>query len=322
MKRPMHDDAALICEIFDGLTPISFGGEKLFLRHINLRDQRILSVSFEQQKQRAIDSGVPIEKDVLDKLKAENHWTEDDDVKIQEKRDYIKNLLQTKSQFDFPSQKADIQKTIDAENEELNKILSRRRELVGKTAEDFGVIRSNEEFIRNILYKDELLKELKFSDREFGELDDLSELIGKYHELSEKMSDEKIQEATLSDSFSLYLSQTDKPYDFFARPIISLSIYQLKLLAYGRMFSNIFQNVENIPENIKKSPKELLDFVDTQRKRQKEPEGNHKSVGMVGATKDDLKYYDPSAKNVDFAAELKKNGGKMDATQIAKLLNG
>ena len=318
----MHDDAALICEIFDGLTPISFGGEKLFLRHINLRDQRILSVSFEQQKQRAIDSGVPIEKDVLDKLKAENHWTEDDDVKIQEKRDYIKNLLQTKSQFDFPSQKADIQKTIDAENEELNKILSRRRELVGKTAEDFGVIRSNEEFIRNILYKDELLKELKFSDREFGELDDLSELIGKYHELSEKMSDEKIQEATLSDSFSLYLSQTDKPYDFFARPIISLSIYQLKLLAYGRMFSNIFQNVENIPENIKKSPKELLDFVDTQRKRQKEPEGNHKSVGMVGATKDDLKYYDPSAKNVDFAAELKKNGGKMDATQIAKLLNG
>lgn len=318
----MYDDAALICEIFDGLTPISFGGEKLFLRHINLRDQKILSDSFERQKQRAIDSGVPLEKDVLEKLSAENHWTDNDELQIQEKRDYIKNLLQTKSQFNLKSQKLDIQKTIDAENLELNKILDKRRELVGKTAEDFGIIRSNEEFIRNILYKDELLKGLKFSDREFGELDDLSELMGEYHKLSDKMLDERIQEAVLSDSFSLYLSQTDKPYDFFARPITSLSIYQLKMLAYGKMFFNIFQNVENIPEEIKKSPKELLDFVDTQRKRQKEPESNHKSVGMVGATNDDLKYYDPSAKKIDFAAELKKNDGKMDATQIAKLLNG
>ena len=206
----MYDDAALICEIFDGLTPISFGGEKLFLRHINLRDQKILSDSFERQKQRAIDSGVPLERDVLEKLSAENHWTDNDELQIQEKRDYIKNLLQTKSQFNLKSQKLDIQKTIDAENLELNKILDKRRELVGKTAEDFGVIRSNEEFIRNILYKDELLKELKFSDREFGELDDLSELMGEYHKLSDKMLDDKIQEAVLSDSFSLYLSQTDK----------------------------------------------------------------------------------------------------------------
>ena len=93
------------------------------------------------------------------------------------------------------------------------------------------------------------------------------------------------------------------------------------MLAYGKMFFNIFQNVENIPEEIKKSPKELLDFVDTQRKRQKEPESNHKSVGMVGATNDDLKYYDPAAKKIDFAAELKKNDGKMNAEQIAKLFN-
>ncbi len=286
-----------------------------------MRDQKILSDSFERQKQRAVDSGVPLEKDILEKLSAEKHWTENDELQVQEKRDYIKNLLQTKSQFDLKSQKLEIQKTIDAENKELNILLEKRRELVGKTAEDFGIIRSNEEFIRNILHKDENLKELKFSDEEFGDLEDLSELMKEYHALSDRISDEKIQEAVLSDSFSLYIAQTDKPYDFFARPIISLSIYQLKLLAYGRMFFNILQNVENIPEDIKKSPKELLDFVDTQRKRQKEPESNHKSVGMVGATKEDLKYYDPSAKKIDFGEELKKNGGKMDAEQIAKMFS-
>ncbi len=317
----MENEASLLCEIFDGLTPVKFGAENLFLRHINLRDQKILNESFERQKQRAIDSGVPIEKDVLEKLNSEKHWTEIDEIQVQEKRDYIKNLQQTKSQFDLKSQKLDIQKTIDVEIAELESLLTKRRELVGKTAEDFGVARSNEEFIRNILYKDSDLKNIRFTDQEFGELDDLSELLKSYYDLSSRISDEKIQEATLSDSFSLYLSQTDKPYDFFARPIISLSIYQLKLLAYGRMFLNIFQNVENIPDEIKKSPKELLDFVDTQKKREKEPQSNHKSVGMVGATKDDLKYYDPSAKKIDFAEELKKNGGKMDATQIAKLLS-
>jgi hypothetical protein len=43
---------------------------------------------------------------------------------------------------------------------------------------------------------------------------------------------------------------------------------------------------------------------------------------MVGATKEDLEYYDPTAKKIDFGAELKKNNGKLDAHQIAKLLNG
>jgi len=317
----MPDDSSLICEIFDGLTPIKCGAELLYLRHINLRDQKILNESFERQKQRAIESFVPTEKEVLKRLEKDGFWTEENEMEIEEKRNYIKNLIQTKSQFDLKSQKDNAQKTIDAENVELNKLLQKRRELMGKTAEDFGVIRSNEEFIRNILYRDEELKHLRYSDKEFGELDDLSELMEGYYSVSNRVNDDAIQEAILGDSFSLYLSQTDKPYDFFAKPVVSLSIYQLKLLAYGRMFLNILQNVENIPESIKKSPKELLDFVETQRKREKGPKNNHKSVGMVGATKEDLEYYDPTAKKLDFGAELKKNGGKMDANQIAKLLS-
>jgi len=145
-----------------------------------------------------------------------------------------------------------------------------------------------------------------------------------YYSVAEKITDEKIQEAVLSDAFSLYLGQTDKPYDFFARPVVSLSIYQLKLLVYGRMFLNIFQNVENIPDSVKKSPQELLDFVDSQRKREKTQQKggkNHKSVGLVGATKEDLEYYDPSAKTMSVAEELKKNGGKLNAQQMMTLMN-
>lgn len=320
------DFASLACEIFDGCSPINFGGENLFLRHINLRDQRDIANVFERQKRRAIENHVPTEKDRLEFLKAEKHWTEDDELEILSKQDYLANLKQTKSQLELKSQKKALQTSIDEESEALEKLLFRRRELVGKTAEDFAHTLSNEEFVRNLLYVDQTCQQLRFSEDDFSQLERerLNELICEFNSANAKVSDDIIQELVLSDAFSLYLGQVNAPYDFFAKPVTSLSVCQLKLLAYGKMFLNIFQNVENIPDNVRKSPKDLLDFVDTQKKREKNQQRGgkqHQAMGMVGATKEDLESYDPSAKKLDFGAELKKKGGKMSTEDIAKLMN-
>lgn len=322
----MSDFSPLICEIFDGLTPILDGA--VYLRHINLRDQKVLADAYERQKAKALKS-VPTEKTCLERLKASNLWADKDELDVEEKKAYIETLSNTKKALELKSQKEATQKTIDAQTIELNKLLNKRRELIctiapfGKTAEDYAVSYSNEEFIRNVLYADRECRQLKYSQEEFDQFDDLSPFMKEYYGLTERMTDEKIQEAVLSDSFSLYLSQVEKPFDFFGRSVVSLSIYQLKMLAYGRMFLNILQNVENIPDSVRKSPKELLDFVETQKKRNKNEGKNskHSTVGVVGATREDLEYYDPSAKKIDLAEELKKNGGKMDTTQMAKLLS-
>lgn len=322
----MSDFSPLICEIFDGLTPVLDGA--VYLRHINLRDQKVLADAYERQKAKALKS-VPTEKTCLERLKASNLWTDKDELDVEEKKSYIQTLSNTKKALELKSQKESAQKTIDAQTIELNKLLGKRRELIctiapfGKTAEDYAVSHSNEEFIRNVLYSDRECRELKYSQEEFDQIDDLSPFMKEYYSLAERMTDEKIQEAVLSDDFSLYLSQVEKPFDFFGRPVVSLSIYQLKMLYYGRNFLNILQNVENIPDSIRKSPKELLDFVESQKKRDKNQGKNskHSTVGVVGATKEDLEYYDPSAKRLDLAEELKKNGGKMDATQMANLLS-
>ena len=306
------NSADLICEIFDGYSEISFRDETLFLRHINIRDQRMLNSCFEKQKQRAIEACVPNEKEKLDELKASGEWLEKDDLEIESKKSYIDNMLQTKKQLELKSQKKAIQDTIDTETAELNKLLFRRNQLVGKTAEDFANIRANEEFIRNIIYSDRELSKLYFSEEDFNLLEsaDLSNLVSQYGEVSQRINDDAVQEAVLRDHFTLYLGRIENP-NFFSRSIVSLSINQLKILAYGKMFLNIFQNVENIPESIKKSPKDLLDFVETQRKRQEKEQKSKKShqmVGMVGASKEDLESYDPTAKKIDLAAELKKKG--------------
>lgn len=317
--------ADLICEIFDGYSEITFRNEILFLRHINIHDQRMLNSCFERQKQRAIEAEVPTEKEKLEELKQTGEWLEKDELEIESKKSYIDNMLQTKKQLELKSQKKSLQDTIDAETAELNKLLLCRSQLVGKTAEDFANARANEEFIRNIIYSDRELKQLAFSEEDFNlfEQEDLNLLVGQYSQISQRINDESIQEAVLSDHFTLYLGRIEN-YNFFSRPIISLSINQLKVLAYGKMFLNIFQNVENIPESVKKSPKDLLDFVETQRKRQEKEQKrgkSHQMTGMVGASKEDLDAYDPTAKKLDLAAELKKKGGKLNTEDFAKLAN-
>lgn len=321
----MTDFASLACEIFDGCSPIKFGDESLFLRHKNLQDQRDLAMAFERQKQRAIKNHVPTEKEKLELLQKQGSWQEKDELEIEAKESYISTLKQTKSQLQIKSQKTAIQEDIDKEYKGLNNMLSRRRELVGKTAEDFAHSRANEEFVRKLIYRDEHCKILRFSEEEFNQLEqsELSELVSEYHAINTRISDNSTQELVLSDAFSLYLGQTDKPYDFYARPIISLSIYQLEVLAYGRMFLNIFQNVDEIPDRVKKSPKDLLDFVESKQKRDKrEKTGkNHSAMALVGATKEDLEDYDPSAKKLDLAAAIKKKGGKLSTEDFDKLLN-
>lgn len=317
--------ADLICEIFDGYSEITFRNKTLFLRHINIHDQRMLNSCFERQKQRAIEAEVPTEKEKLEELKQTGEWLEKDELEIESKKSYIDNMLQTKKQLELKSQKKSLQDTIDAETAELNKLLLRRNQLVGKTAEDFANVRANEEFIRNIVYSDRELKQLAFSEEDFNlfEQEDLNCLVSQYSQVSQRINDDYIQEAVLSDHFTLYLGRIES-HNFFSRSIVFLSINQLKVLAYGKMFLNIFQNVENIPESVKKSPKDLLDFVETQRKRQEKEQKrgkSHQMTGMVGASREDLDSYDPSAKKLDLAAELKKNGGKMTTEDFVKLAN-
>lgn len=325
----VNNYTSLICEIFNGFTPIKVGAELLYLRHINLHDQANLTAAFERQKQRAIDSSIPTEAELTAKIKENGEWPESDQLLLVEKESHVETLKNTKKALQLKSQKDEIQKTIDEETVKINELLFKKRAAIcqiapsGRTAEDYAAQFSNEEFIRHLVYSDKELKQLRYGEEEFAELD-LKPLMDAYYKVADSITDDTIQHIVLSDAFSLYIGQTDKPYDFFARPIVSLSIHQLKLLVYGRMFLNIFQNVENIPESIKKSPQELLDFVDSQRKREKTQQKGgktHKNMGLVGATGEDLDYYDPSAKKMSLAEELKKNGGKMNAQQMMALMN-
>lgn len=314
-----------LIEIFDGYSRFDLNGQTLFFRHFSLRDQNLISDNFEKYKNLAINRGIETEEETYKRLRDDESWTSDDDLKVAELESYVLNLKKTKSKLFLPSQMEQHQKTIDEEQNKLNALLNRKFELVSTTAESYANKMSNEEFLRVLIYEDQELKKLKYSEEEFGELtsSELSELSSKYFNLSEKFNENNIQKIVLQDFFNMYISSCEDAYIFFGKFIHQLTAYQMKLLLFARIFNNIFQYNDDIPDSIKKDPKAIFDFVDSKKTREKYQAKAKDSDGSMifGATKQDIEILDPEAKKPSLSSLIEKNGGSLSMEQMMGLLN-
>ena len=315
---------SVIGEIFDGYTEFLFKNQSVYFKHFNIRDQRYIQKYYEKYKNIAINKGLETESSRLEKIKNEEIWTDEDDLKIESLNFEIKNLKQTHKTLFIPSHKEQIKKDIDNKNTEYLLLVNKRKELIGKTAEDYASTRSNEEILRYFLFKDIDLKEHLFTEDEFSELDDLDLIffIKKQSEISERLSEENIQKAVLRPFFNMYISHCEDINNFYGKPIISLSVYQLKTAIFGRMFYNIFQYTDDIPESIKNDPDKLLSFAEGKRNKNKSEKfikDDADASTIFGATKEDMNIITNGSKTVSLKEELKKNGGTLNMEEMIKL---
>jgi hypothetical protein len=78
--------------------------------------------------------------------------------------------------------------------------------------------------------------------------------------------------------------------------MVKLSENQVRLLIYSKIFKNIFETVEHVPEEIKKDPESLLQYKDKSQaqkdfesKTRSKKKGNVDGAEMVfGATKEEI----------------------------------
>jgi hypothetical protein len=313
-----------LIEIFEGYSRFDLNGRTLFFRHFSLKDQNAISLSFNKFKNLAESRGIENKDQIFQRLKEDQTWSDDDEIKILELQSYLDSLRKTKSKLLLPSQKEEHQKLIDEEDNKLNLILLRKNELVGMSSDGYAGKMSNEEFLRILLFKDESLKNPAFSEEEFGELtsSELSEISKKYFELSEKLNDENIQKIVLEDFFNMYISFCENSFNFFGKYVYQMTSYQMKLLLYGRIFHNIFQYNEDIPEHIRKDPKAIFEFVESKKTRDKyQNEAKDSDGSMVfGATSKDIETIDPGAKRISLSEEIAKNGGTLNMEQMMQLM--
>lgn len=315
----------IVGEIFDGYTEFEYFGSTVYLKHFSIRDQRYIHRYYEKYKTIAMNKGIPSEEEMLLQLKEDGLWSDKEEDQIASLKSEIDGLSQTKKKLILPSQKNDLQKQIDEKNAELNKLLKMRRDVVGKTAEEYASVRANEEFIRYIIYKDPQLSQHYFTDDQFANLsdDEIAPLLKQYEICGKRLCEENIQHVVLRDFFNMYISQTEDVSAFYGKPIVQLSAYQLKLALYARIFFNIFQYNEDIPEHIKKDPTAVLNFSENKKNKTSPTNFASKETGataVFGATQEDLEFIDPNAKTLKLSDELKKQGGSMNMEQLMELM--
>ena len=318
---------SLIGEAFDGYSQFYFNDRPVYVKHVTIRDQRYLHKYYEKYKKIALDKGLESKEDRIAYVLKEDIWSEEDDMKISSLEKEVQNLKSTAKAIFLTSQKESLLEEAEERRRELENLKITRQEVIGKTAEDYATSRSGDELLRFLLFKDEELKETLYTPQEFDELEtwEVIKINSLIKKVQEKLNDSTIQEAVLKPSFSMYLSLCENAGDFYRKPITELTIYQLRVVLYGRMFHNIFQYTEDIPDHIRDNPEKLITFAEAQRNKDSNKGGvkdDADASAVFGATKEDMEQIREEGgggKTVSLNEEAKKHGGKLNMEQMMRL---
>ena len=315
---------SLIGEIFDGYSVSAFEGRDVFVKHINIRDQKYIHSYYEKYKNIALSKGIDSQEEREAYIKRENLWEESDDRKIVSLTEEIKNLKKTKESVFLPSQQKSFEKTIEEKSFELYDLNKNKAEIVGLTAEGYGSKRSNDEMLRFCIFKDPDFTENLHTEDEFAELEPRQIILlnAIMTDTSNKMSDDNIKHAVLRPFFSMYISSSENPSDFYGKPIVNLSAYQMKVSMYSRVFHSIFQYTEDIPDNIRQDPDKLLAYSESKRNKDSNKGGvrdDADASAVFGATKEDMKEVAKDSDSVSLSDAMKEAGGKLDMKQMMRL---
>lgn len=282
-------------EIIKGYSTVEYRGSPIFVKHLGCNEKAIFDLRYKQFHKIAVEKGIPTEDQSLETAKREGFWSDNDEIEITKIQSYIERLNITKKNLFKSLEIKEIQKIIDEQKDKLVNKLTERRNILGKTVEEYASNRSSDYIIYESFYKDEELKEKFFSIQEFEEMsyEELVEFILLYNSFMQDFVDLNIQKTVLMDFFNQYFLVLDYPTEFFGLPMVKLTDFQTRIIIYGKIFKSIFDHVENIPDNIRKDPEALLAYKDKSTAK-KDFESKHTPKGDVsasmvfGASKEDM----------------------------------
>ena len=313
---------SLIGEAFDGYTEAVFEGQTVYVKHVSIRDQRYLHKYHDKYKQLALAKGLQSEEDKLKYVIDEGIWEEKDDLEIETLTSETENLKRTARAIFLQSQRDSINQQIEENKKKIFTLQQKRKEVVGQTADDYADSRSSDEILRFLLFKNKDLTEHFYTEDEFGELEAWQVVaLGKIQkEIQDRLTDAVIQKAVLRPFFSMYLSLCEDISGFYGKPVTELTIYQLRVALFGRMFFNIFQYTDNIPENIKDDPEKLLAYSENQKNKDTSAiKDDAAGSAVFGATKEDVSNLGGTEGGVSLTEEAKKHGGQLNMEQMMRL---
>ena len=243
------------------------------------------------------------------------------------------------------SQKESVAKTIQEEEQKLSRLLLEKKSIIPMTAEQYAEKYYNKYYLHHSLFRDESLNAF-FAESENYFVEDLEE--EEYNLIWESifksislLKNENIKYVAASGFFQNLLILTGKEmsvFDFYGKPVASLTVNQSDLFAYGASYRRAINNAtEVIPGYILSDPLSLIDWCEggssssnraktlmdkTPNKNKTKGERSGRITSIVGANTSDYKKLgvgDPaSSKAVDLLSEAQKSGGEMAINQVVK----
>jgi hypothetical protein len=317
----------LFKDLVFGWSEIYYKQTPAYLKHLSVFDQVDIEDVRNSFYRKAKQRGLPTKAEALSRLREEELWTSKEEGKIKEQQDYLTQVENTKKELYL---KAEIDKVNEEIFEARKKILhleAQRDELLGQTCEKYADSRVSDHYIVRSLYKDKKLQDTYYSQEQVDDMTrgEMSEIVRLYNSSYGVFDDINIQKVTLQDFFQPYMPFCENVNNMFSKPLFELSINQVKLVIYARMFKNIFENYSKIPDRMKGDPEKIMDYVNAQEKAKDKLKNIDKDGAstIVGAKKEDYDYLGiGGSEGESLSAKLKEKGGKMDMKDLMKVLKG
>ena len=98
-NKPKINYRYLFKDIINGYSEVEHSGKKFFVKHLSALDQVDLEVLEEKFFDAAKKRGVPTKEEALERLKEELLWSEEDESKIKEQKDFIDGVQKSRKQL-------------------------------------------------------------------------------------------------------------------------------------------------------------------------------------------------------------------------------
>ena len=312
-------------DVVRGFSTTTLEEDFVYIKHLTPHDQVELEEIEEKYFNIALRKGVP-EEDMLAYLKDEGQWTDKDEKFIQDKELFLENLRKAKTKLVLKSEIDKQAELINKEQKLLDDKQIQKIGLIGNTCEKYAKDRLNDFYMIKSFFADDKLQEPLFNQDKFDELDnhDIKKVVYKYNEIFEGFSEESIQYTILEDFYNPYLSFAEDSMQFYGKAFCELTYNQIRLIVYTRVFKNIFDMNENIPESIRKDPAKLLEFGSSS-KEEKDKAKDKLTQGdggtLVGAKQEDYDYLgvEKPTNAISLHEEAKKKGGTLNMEDLMKL---
>lgn len=318
----LKEHRRLFKEIVDGFSAYYVGEEKRYIKHQCVSDLVDFDQVYQMHFDRAKARGLPTEEEIFADLEEQGIWSKSDDSEIETQKFYVQSLIKNKKNLVLKSATDRINKQIKEAQEKLSNLAKQKADLITNSCDNYALNRANDFYMFNSFYKTQDLDEPLYTQEEFENIStkEVTTLVRIYNSFHEKFSEKNIQHLAVQDFYKIYYSFSESTMDFLGIPVVKLNNFQLNLLIYTRIFKNIFEMNEDIPDKIKKDPEALLDYANSSEARDeiKSKMNNSSSAStIVGATKEDLEELGMNTPQKDGLHEAaKKKGGSLSMKDL------